>query len=215
MRKPAADRRPAGAAGRRLLIAVAAGVLVGVPVALTAGAEYAPVAVWLAAAAVFLALTWTAVWPMDATRTARWATREDATAGSAHLALLIASLASLGGVVLLLVSARQSEQVAAAVLGLASVAASWLTVHTLYTLRYASLYYSGEVGGVDFNQRRLPAYADFAYLGFTLGMTYQVSDTSIGDPVIRRTVLGHTLLSYVLGAVVLAIAINLVGSLAA
>ena len=218
MRNPAPDHRT-GTGGsrtsaRRLLIAAVAGVAAGVVVALTAGFEFAPVALWLAAAACFLVLTWTAVWPMDAERTARWATREDPTVGASHAVLLVASLASLGGVVLLLVSAGRGEQVAAAVLGMASVALSWLTVHTLYTLRYAALYYAGEDGGVDFNQRQPPAYADFAYLGFTLGMTYQVSDTTISDPVIRRTVLAHTLLSYVLGAVVLAIAINLAGSLA-
>lgn len=217
MRNPGADPGRGGrsaTSGRRLLIAATAGVVAGVVVALTAGFEYGPVALWLAAAAVFLVLTWTAVWPMDAARTARWATREDPTAGVSHAVLLIASLASLGGVVLLLISAQRGEQVVAALLGVAGVAASWLTVHTLYTLKYAALYYAGEDGGVDFNQRQPPAYADFAYLGFTLGMTYQVSDTTISDPVIRRTVLAHSLLSYVLGAVVLAIAINLVGSLA-
>ena len=40
-------------------------------------------------------------------------------------------------------------------------------------------------------------------LAFTLGMTYQVSDTTLQTRVVRRAALGHALLSYLLGAVVL------------
>ena len=69
------------------------------------------------------------------------------------------------------------------IVGVASVSVilSWATVHTVFTLRYARLYYAGG-GGIDFNDDRdPPAYTDFAYLAFTIGMTYQVSDTSIGS----------------------------------
>jgi uncharacterized membrane protein len=41
-------------------------------------------------------------------------------------------------------------------------------------------------------------------------MTYQVSDTALRNSTMWATVLRHTLLSYVLGAVVLAATINLV-----
>jgi uncharacterized membrane protein len=84
----------------------------------------------------------------------------------------------------------------------------------VFTLRYARLYYLNESGGIDFNQGdELPAYVDFAYLAFTLGMTYQVSDTDLKTRTIRATAPRHALLSYVLGAVVLAITINLVAGL--
>jgi uncharacterized membrane protein len=55
----------------------------------------------------------------------------------------------------------------------------------------------------------------FAYLAYTVGMTYQVSDTEIGLTSIRATVLRHALLSYLLGAVVLAVTINLIAGLGA
>jgi uncharacterized membrane protein len=90
------------------------------------------------------------------------------------------------------------------------VAAAWIIVHTLFMLRYARLYYSSPHGGIDFNQDEPPAYRDFAYLAYTLGMTYQVSDTALKNSTMRATALRHTLLSYVLGAVVLAATINLV-----
>ena len=100
-----------------------------------------------------------------------------------------------------------------AALGIASVVGAWLVVHTVFTTRYALLYYSGEPGGIDFNQTEAPAYADFAYLAFTMGMTSQVSDTDLQTRLIRAAALRHALLSYLLGAVVLATVINLVAGL--
>jgi Protein of unknown function (DUF1345) len=59
------------------------------------------------------------------------------------------------------------------------------------------LYYSGPNGGINFNQQTPPRYSDFAYLAFTftLGMTFQVSDTDLQTAEIRATALRHALLS--------------------
>lgn len=100
-----------------------------------------------------------------------------------------------------------------ATLAVVSVALSWALVHTLFTLRYASLYYFDEDGGVNFNQSTPPRYADFAYLAFTLGMTFQVSDTNLETAGFRATALRHALLSYMFGTVILATMINLVAGL--
>jgi uncharacterized membrane protein len=100
-----------------------------------------------------------------------------------------------------------------AALAVGSVALSWLLVHTLFTLRYARLYYRGAVGGINFNQAEPPQYTDFAYLAFTLGMTFQVSDTNIQNHEIRSTALRHSLLSFVFGSIILATIINLVAGL--
>ena len=199
-----------GLAGRRLAVAAAVGVAAGVAAALPLGFEFGPVVTWLVAAAIYLTRTWAAIGRMDAVTTKQRATREDPTVGTAHIVLLLASVASLGGVALLIVASSRSDDLLSATLGALSVTASWLTVHTIYTLGYAALYYSGREGGIDFNQQEPPAYADFAYIGFTLGMTYQVSDTTISDAAIRRMVLRHCLLSYFLGAVVVATTVNLV-----
>lgn len=199
-----------GLAGRRLVVAGVIGVLAGVAAAIPLGFEFGPVVTWLVASVLYLAWTWLAIGRMDAATTRRRATNEDPTIGTSHVVLLVASLASLAGVALLLLSSGRGEDLVAAALGTASVAASWLTVHTIYTLGYAAAYYSGTEGGIDFNQREPPRYADFAYVGFTLGMTYQVSDTTISDSTIRGMVLRQSLLAYVLGAIVLAITLNLV-----
>jgi uncharacterized membrane protein len=65
------------------------------------------------------------------------------------------------------------------------------------------------VGGIGFNQDRPPQYTDFAYLATSLGMTYQVSDTNLGNHRIRVEALKHSLLSYLFGTVILAATINL------
>lgn len=101
-----------------------------------------------------------------------------------------------------------------AAITIGAVAAAWLAIHTTYTLRYAKHYYNVEPGCVDFNAEQDPQYSDFAYLAFDLGMTYQVSDTSVHTTALRRIILGHTLLSYVFGTCVIASALNLVMGLA-
>jgi uncharacterized membrane protein len=93
------------------------------------------------------------------------------------------------------------------------VALSWLTVHTLYMLRYGDAYYGDPIGGIDFNEEEPPSYRDFAYVAFTIGMTFQVSDTSLTSKPMRRLALRHALLSFVFGAVILALTINSVASL--
>ena len=94
------------------------------------------------------------------------------------------------------------------------VATVWAGLHLTYATRYAHRYYESPEGGIDFNSAEPPAYRDFFYFSYNLGMTYQVSDTSVGDSTISATTLRHCLLSYVFGAVVLASTVNLVAGIA-
>ena len=96
-----------------------------------------------------------------------------------------------------------------------TVLLSWSLVHTLFALRYARLYYADGAGGIDFKNDDAPDYADFAYVAFTVGMTFQVSDTDIQLRGIRRTVLGHALLAYVFGTVIIAVTINVIAGFVA
>jgi uncharacterized membrane protein len=128
----------------------------------------------------------------------------------------MANLASLIAVAYVLVQANSAQgvrQALLAALAVFSVAVSWALVHTLYMLRYAVLYYSGSVGGIEFNQPELPRFIDFAYLAFTIGMTYQVSDTNLQSSQIRVAALRHALLSFVFGSMILATMVNLVAGL--
>ena len=123
------------------------------------------------------------------------------------------SLVAVGAV---LIKAGHSQGTAKHVLvgvGIVSVVIAWTMVHTVFTLRYTRLYYEKHPGGVSFNESDRPRYADFAYLAFTIGMTFQVSDTDIQNKEIRATALRHGLLSYVFGAVIVATTINLIAGL--
>jgi uncharacterized membrane protein len=207
---------------RRLLrdnaaVRVIAAVLVGAVVASTVSAElgwrYALTG-WIAAAGVYVGWTWIVVSHMDAERTAQHATREDPTRAFTNILVVLASFASLGGVAYLLIAeSKQANTIGAAAIGVVSVFAAWVAVHTLYTLHYARLYYSDEPGGIGFNQKAAPCYADFAYVAFTVGMTFQVSDTDIQSSVIRRALLRHALVSYLLGAVIIAVTVNLIAGM--
>ena len=97
-------------------------------------------------------------------------------------------------------------------LALLSVSLSWIVVHTVYALRYAHLFYTGD-GGIDFPGTKAPGYGDFAYLSLTIGMTFQVSDTDVSSHDVRMTVLRHALLSYLFGFAVIALTINVVAGL--
>ena len=93
-----------------------------------------------------------------------------------------------------------------------SVALAWTSVHTVYVLRYARLYYSPPEGGIDFHGEA-PDYVDFAYLALTIGMTFQVSDTDLTASACAASALHHALLSYVFGTVIVAITVNSVAGL--
>jgi uncharacterized membrane protein len=192
------------------------GAIAGVATGLAGLWGYAPVVGWAAAALTFSAWIWTVITRMSPGQTAAHATREDPSRATTEVLILAANLASLAAVGFVLIRANSLQGAARGLLAglaLSSVAASWLLVHTLYTLRYARLYYSGPNGGVNFNQKEPPRYTDFAYLAFTLGMTYQVSDTDLQTHAVRATALRHGLLSYLYGSVILATMINLVAGL--
>jgi len=175
--------------------------------------RYAPAAGWDATAVAFSVSVWLAIWPLSAEVTARRATREDPSRAASDILTLSACVASLAAVGILLVSARAAhgaQQGILAGLGLLSVAVSWATVHTIFMLRYAQLYYADPGGGVDFNQQEPPCYRDFAYLALTIGMTFQVADTDLQSTLVRTTALRHAVLSYLFGAVILAATINLI-----
>ena len=202
-------------AGRKLGVAAVVGLVVGIACFWTGRA--APLIGWDAAALTFCGWTWAAVWPMDASATQSHSQRENPSRGFADLTVLGASLASLLAVGAVLFHAGRAPGVLEYVeagFALVSVFVSWVLVHTVYTLKYARLYYAGVPGGVSFNEDDPPQYTDFAYLAFTLGMTFQVSDTNLQTKDFRRTALHHAWVSFPLGSIIIAASINLVAGLA-
>jgi uncharacterized membrane protein len=200
----------------RLAVMLVAGVVAAVVVGLHGAWAYAPLAGWDVAALVFSAWVWAIVAPMGPSVTAAHATREDPGRAETDLIVLVAAVASLAAVGLVLIqasSATGGRQDLLIALGVVSVGLSWFAVHTLFALKYARLYYAGQPGGIGFNQDLPPRYLDFAYLAFTVGMTFQVSDTDLKTPAIRATALRQALLAYLFGTVILGATINLIAGL--
>jgi uncharacterized membrane protein len=174
---------------------------------------------WDVAALALLCVLWPIILRADGADVARIATREDETPATATVLVVGASTASLTGVVFALsLAGRETGATRVALIGFAflTVIVSWTVINTVFTLRYAHLHFRSTMDGIDFGTGaapQLPSYRDFAYVAFTIGMTYQVSDTTLRDPLIRRTVLPHALLAYLFGVVIVAGAINLVAGL--
>jgi uncharacterized membrane protein len=200
----------------RLSLAFTGGLIAGLAVSFSGPWALSVLVGWNVAAAIFLIWVWCTVWPMDADSTKRYANREDPNRALADGAVTTAAVACLGAVGFILVQAANASGGAKALylgIGVVSVVLAWASVHSVFTLRYASTYYVKSGGGVDFNQKQPPRYSDFAYLAFTLGMTFQVSDTDLTTETIRRLALRHAMLSYLFGAVIVGLVINVVGSL--
>jgi uncharacterized membrane protein len=203
-------------AGARIAIVAGIGLVCGVVASLFTFWQASILIGWDVAVATLLGWLWLTLGPLDSDETERNALKEDPSLRMSELLVLSAGVAVLAAVGLLLVRAGHSTGGTKAYLislGIVSVALSWSLVHTVFALRYARAYYGRPVGGIDFNEDDPPTYIDFAYLAATIGMTFQVSDTNLTSKTMRRIALNHALLSYLFGAVVVAMVINVVASL--
>jgi uncharacterized membrane protein len=198
---------------QRLLVAGPAGIVAGLVAGFAWNWRYGLLAGWMVAALLFVGWTLLTIWPLGPAETARHALRDDPGRTTLDLLVLLAAVASLGAVAILLLEQATNSGLDS-VLSVASVVLAWVTVHTVYTTRYAGLYYASPAGGIGFNEDDPPQYSDFVYLAFTIGMTFQVSDTDFTTKDIRKAALRHALLSYLFGAVILAGTINLIAGLA-
>jgi len=211
--EPGTVHRLATNAASRLAAGSLTGLVVGTAAAFMAPWQLAVLAGWDTAAATFLALVWRTVWHLDGDQTRDLAEKEDPNRFTTDVLLLITSVISLLGVGFMLVrasKAKGAEQAGAAAFAIVSVVLSWAVVQTVFTLRYARLHFQTPTPGVNFNEDDPPVYRDFAYLAFTVGMTYQVSDTDLQTKLVRSTALRHALLSYAFGTVIIAVTINAV-----
>jgi uncharacterized membrane protein len=198
----AAATRLAGAAGFGALIGLVVGVLADVLLGVLAAIA--------GAAAIFVVTGWIVLWPMDAAATRRTVQREDFRPVADEIVIVAAALGGLVGIVVLLLLSGSGSGRAAAAIAPGGVFTVWAGLHLMYAARYAHLYYGPAAGGIDFNSDDPPTYRDFLYFSYNLGMTYQVSDTSVTNATVRAVALRHCLLSYVFGTVILATTINLV-----
>ena len=201
---------------RQILLSFGLGLSIGVILGLLSFGRFAPSLGWDAGAISYLLLVWRDIWRLNSEETREIATSEDASTVVDDAILILASVVSLVTVALVLShpgTPEVGEQVLRTFLGIISVVLAWAVLHTVFTLRYARLFYEEPMGGVDFNTSELPRYSDFAYIAFGVGMACQVADTNLRTWQFRRAVLRHALLSFIFATTILAVTINLVASL--
>jgi uncharacterized membrane protein len=204
---------------RRALTAFIAGLIVAVVLLPFVAWGLALVAGWDAVALTVLLAIWPVIIRADSSLAPRLAAREDETEGSARALLVGASVASLlgaGYATHLAESASGAPRVPLIGVAVLTVMLSWTVINTVYTLRYADQHFRSKPGGIEFgtdDDQQHPGYRDFAYVAFTIGMCYQVSDTTLRNPLVRRTALAHAILSYVFGVVIIAGSVNLISGL--
>src|SRR6476620_4430722 len=106
----------------------------------------------------------------------------------ANRALLLGVTVAVSSVIFVCVGAviikSKSLQMVDGVMILGTLALAWLFGNIVYALHYAHAYYSADEEGsdsegIDFPGKSEPDYWDFIYFSFTLGMTFQTSDTDI------------------------------------
>jgi uncharacterized membrane protein len=198
----------------RLAVGAAAGVLASALAPGRFGATLKVVAGWDGAALAMSALAWSFIVRASPVRTRLWAACTDPGRLVIGGFVIAASAFSLLATGYALRGARTCPAGGRDLflgLGLLAVASAWVLTHTMYTLRYAHLFYRDGVereGGLTFPGGGHPSYVDFAYYSFTIGMCFQVSDVTITNPRLRRETLAHALLSFLYNTVILAIALN-------
>lgn len=144
---------------------------------------------------------------------------QDPKSGIIFIIILIATLASFLAVLILIVTKEADNNGASwrLPIAVAGMLFSWVLIHTIFTLRYAHIFYGdhktkadSHAGGLDFPGDELPGYLDFAYFSFVLGMTFQVSDVQITSKRFRHLALLHGLISFGFATIMIALTINLV-----
>jgi uncharacterized membrane protein len=196
-------------------LSLVAGIAAGAVAVILGAPELSALLGWIVAAGLILAWVWRISWPQGPEGTERLAEAESRSR-STDSALLIASAVSLAAVVEALIRSRGSQDavaVAAVICSVIAVILSWALVNTVFAFKYARMYYYDSDGGIDFKQQAPPRYSDFAYMAFTVGMAFGVTETEPALSSVRRVALGHALLSYAFGTGILAVAINLVTNL--
>ena len=140
------------------------------------------------------------------------------------LIILISTLASFLAVTLLLMTKEKFKNAESfhLVIAIAGMVLSWFFIHTIFTLRYAHIFYGDDedkpgthAGGLEFPGDKKPDYLDFAYFSFVLGMTFQVSDVQITSKRLRRIAMVHGLLSFGYNTIMIALTINLIAGFGA
>jgi uncharacterized membrane protein len=111
------------------------------------------------------------------------------------------------------------EKWEAYVLGIGAIVLGWMLVHTVYTFRYAHLFYHDAdddgkpEGGFNFPGSEEPSDLDFAYFSFCIGTAFAVSDVEVTTTIVRREVMLHSIISFAYNSVIVGMVINVLAGI--
>jgi uncharacterized membrane protein len=210
-------------AHHRVMISLVAGVIVFLLASPALTLPSALLFAWMGFALVAIILMWITILSSHPREVQKIAKLQDSSRAMIFAIVIIASIFSLLAVYFLLKSAKghtknMNDHI---LLSIAAVFISWWLVHTIFTLRYAHMYYDTSRddgspkpgGGLDFPEDEHPDYMDFVYFAFVIGMTFQVSDVEISAKPIRRLAWLHGLISFIFNTAIVALGINVISGL--
>ena len=204
----------------RLLIALSLSIALYVFLRLVkTGLAFSFLYAWIAFAAVVLFFAWLTIFVNNPETVGAVASEQDNSPLVTFLFIVCAAFISLFAILALLrslSSGADQEHLTRQhiLLSVVAVVCSWALIQTLFTLRYAHLYYTYPThtdkaqenpnGGLLFPGNEPPDLLDFAYFSFTLGMAFQVSDVAV---------MVHALLSFVYNTAIVAFSINILSGI--
>ena len=175
---------------------------------------------WDVSAALYLLLAWSLMLRASLSRT-RWGARIQHDGAVMVLFLTVsAAVASLAAILIELSGLNDlptQQQDLHIGLVAATLLVSWLLVHTAFASHYASQFYASQTpegsGALEFPRGRPPVYMDFLYFALVVGMTSQTSDVAVTTTAMRRLVSFHSMIAFFFNTALLALTINLAGSI--
>lgn len=174
---------------------------------------------WDAFSISMIVISWITFFKTTSDQIREQARVQDQAGSIIFILVIISSIASFLAVLLLLVVKHNHHESHSwrPFIAFGGMVFSWILIHTIFTLRYAHVFYGDHAtkkdtfrGGLDFPDDQTPEYIDFAYFSFVLGMTFQVSDVQITSKRFRRLALWHSLLSFGFNTIMIALTINVI-----
>jgi uncharacterized membrane protein len=204
----------------RLMISAVVGLLTFalVPATLSVTTRY--LFGWNAAVWLYLVMVGVMMLRADHERVRQVAVAQAGAAATVLFIVVLAALASLGGIAVELMKAKAPGAPYALshlLFAVTTIAGSWLLVPTVFALTCASQYYEVAHGhGLRFPDADAsfkPDYGDFLYFSFTIGVACQTADVAVTSRPMRRLVLLQSVMSFAFNTAILAFTINVAASL--
>ena len=205
---------------QRLLISIVIGLIVYLVVNIKAIGHLTHLMIgWDTFSVCMIVMSWISFFITNSKQIREQSKVQDSRRIITFIIVVVATFASFVTVLLLILTkkAGNADTTWRLSIAIAGMLLSWFLIHTIFTLRYAHIYYGDHetipnthAGGLEFPGDKKPEYLDFAYYSFVLGMTFQVSDVQITSKRFRKLALLHGLLSFGFNSVMIALTINLI-----